>query len=51
MDAGEVVEVPAQCKSGATITVELSLNPVTSKPGDGRLVLAMIRDVSECVEL
>jgi PAS domain S-box-containing protein len=51
LDAGVVVEVPAVCKSGEQITVELSLNPIRDAPVDGRFVLAIIRDVSERVEL
>jgi two-component system nitrate/nitrite sensor histidine kinase NarX len=51
LDAGVVVEVPAVCKSGEHITVELSLNPIRDAPVSGRFVLAIIRDVSERVEL
>jgi PAS domain S-box-containing protein len=51
VDAGSVVEVPAVCKSGDQITVELSLNPIHDAPVSGRFVLAIIRDVSERVEL
>jgi PAS domain S-box-containing protein len=51
VDAGEVVEVPAVCKSGQEITVELSLNPIHNAPVTGRFVLAIIRDVSERVQL
>jgi len=51
LDAGAVVEVPALCKSGATITVELSLNPIQDRVVGGPFVLAIIRDVSERVEL
>jgi PAS domain S-box-containing protein len=51
IDAGEVVEVPALRKSGETITVELSLNPVRESGVDGSYVLAIIRDVSERADL
>jgi PAS domain S-box-containing protein len=51
VDAGAVVEVPALRKSGDQITVELSLNPINDAPVAGRFVLAIIRDVSERVEL
>jgi PAS domain S-box-containing protein len=51
LDAGEVVEVPATCKSGDTITVELSLNPIHDSSVSGNYVMAIIRDVSERVDL
>jgi PAS domain S-box-containing protein len=51
LDSGTVVEVPAVCKSGDQITVELSLNPINNAPTSGRFVLAIIRDVSERVQL
>jgi PAS domain S-box-containing protein len=51
VDAGGVVEVPAVCRSGDQITVELSLNPINDAPTSGRFVLAIIRDVSERVQL
>jgi two-component system nitrate/nitrite sensor histidine kinase NarX len=51
IDAPTVVEVPALRKSGEQITVELTLNPMRDVRVGGRLVLAIIRDVSERVEL
>jgi PAS domain S-box-containing protein len=51
LDGGQVVEVPARRKSGDVITVELSLNPIRDASVDGRYVMAIIRDVSERVEL
>jgi PAS domain S-box-containing protein len=51
VDAGTVVEVPAVCKSGKQITVELSLNPMHDVVPNRQFVLAIIRDVSERVEL
>jgi PAS domain S-box-containing protein len=51
VDARTVVEVPALCKSGKQITVELSLNPIHDTDATGPFVLAIIRDVSERVEL
>jgi PAS domain S-box-containing protein len=51
VDAGAVVEVPAVCKSGDQITVELSLNPIRDAVVGGPFVLAIIRDVSERVQL
>jgi PAS domain S-box-containing protein len=47
IDAGAVVEVPALCKSGAEITVELTLNPIRDASVRGPFVLAIIRDVTE----
>jgi PAS domain S-box-containing protein len=51
LDAGVVVEVPALCKSGETITVELSLNPIHDSSVRGKYVMAIIRDVSDRVDL
>jgi PAS domain S-box-containing protein len=51
LDAGEVVEVPATRKSGEEITVELSLNPIRDAAISGPFVLAIIRDVSDKVQL
>jgi PAS domain S-box-containing protein len=51
LDAGEVVEVPALCKSGDVITVELSLNPIRETVVGGPYVLAIVRDVSERIDL
>jgi PAS domain S-box-containing protein len=51
LDAGTVVEVPALRKSGEEITVELSLNPVRDAAMIGPFVLAIVRDVSERVQL
>ena len=46
----EVLDLPAVRKTGEEIRVELSLNPVGPAPGsggEGRLVLAIIRNVTE----
>lgn len=51
VDAGVVLEVPALRKSGDLITVELSLSPIEDASVSGRFVMAIIRDVSERVEL
>jgi PAS domain S-box-containing protein len=51
IDAGQVVEVPARCKSGDMLTVELSLNPIRDMTAGGPFVLAIIRDISERVDL
>jgi len=51
VDAGAVVEVSAVRKSGQELTVELSLNPIRDAGVSGRFVLAIIRDVSERVQL
>jgi PAS domain S-box-containing protein len=51
LDGGTVIEVPALCKSGDEITVELSLNPIRDGVRGGPFVLAIIRDISERVEL
>lgn len=51
VDGDAVVEVPAVRKSGDQITVELSLNRISDAPVRGRFVLAIIRDVSERVQL
>ena len=51
VDAGAVVEVSAVRKSGEELTVELSLNPIRDAGVSGRFVLAIIRDVSERVQL
>jgi signal transduction histidine kinase len=46
-----VVQLPAVRKSGEEITVELSLNPIRDAANAGQLVLAIIRDVSEQVQM
>jgi PAS domain S-box-containing protein len=51
LDAGQVVEVPALRKSGEEITIELSLNPIRDVAITGQFVLAIIRDVSDKVQL
>src|SRR5262249_44717000 len=51
LDEGQVVEVPARRKSGDTISVELSLSPIRDAQVGGRYVMAIIRDVSERVDL
>jgi PAS domain S-box-containing protein len=51
LDGGTVVEVPALRKSGDEITVELSLNPIHDGVAGGPFVMAIIRDISERVEL
>ncbi len=50
VDAGTVVEVPAACKPGKQIVVELWLNPMHDAVPNGQFVLAIIRDVSERAE-
>lgn len=51
IDGRAVVEVPAVRKSGEEITIELSLNPVQNTAMDGRFVMAIIRDVTDRVQL
>jgi PAS domain S-box-containing protein len=51
IDDGTVVEVPAVCKSGERITIELTLNPIRDAVVHGPFVLAIVRDVSERVQL
>ncbi len=47
IDAGTPVELPARHKDGTEITIELTLGPIAA-PGLGeRLVLAVVRDVTE----
>ncbi len=50
VDSHTVLDLPAVCKGGEEIGVELSLSPIEPLPGvraEGRFVLAVIRDVTE----
>ena len=51
VDAHAVVEVPARHKSGDELMVELSLTPLDQTPLGERLVLAIVRDVTERTRL
>jgi PAS domain S-box-containing protein len=51
LDGGTVVEVPAVRKSGEHIIVELTLSPIREARVAGAFVLAIVRDVSERVQL
>jgi PAS domain S-box-containing protein len=50
VDSAEVLELPAVCKGGEEIYIELTLSPlepVHDSKAEGRFVLAIIRDVTE----
>jgi PAS domain S-box-containing protein len=50
VDSAEVLELPAVCKGGDEIYIELTLSPlepVHDSKAEGRFVLAIIRDVTE----
>ncbi|MDP9369631.1 MAG: ATP-binding protein [Chloroflexota bacterium] len=47
IDAGGPVELPARCKDGADITIELTLAPIEGITVPGRFVLAVIRDATD----
>ncbi|HVF18616.1 MAG TPA: ATP-binding protein [Mycobacteriales bacterium] len=46
IDSGDVVTVPAVCRDGRRITVELRLSPLSGPPGTS-YVMAVIRDVTD----
>ena len=47
IDARTVLELPAVHKTGEEIVVEMTLSPIEGGPAGERLVLAIIRDVTE----
>ena len=47
IDSGAVLDLPAVRKDGARITVDLSLSPIDYEGGEGRFVLAIIRETTE----
>ena len=47
IDSQAVLDLPAVRKGGGEIRVEMSLNPIGESDGDGRFVLAIVRDVTE----
>jgi PAS domain S-box-containing protein len=50
IDSHVVLELPAACKDGKEITIEIALSPISlshNMENRGRLVLAIIRDITE----
>ena len=47
IDSDAPLDLPAVCKDGREIRVELSLSPIGPADGGGRFVLAIIRDATE----
>ena len=51
IDRNTILELPALRKDGVEITIEFSLTPIENMRGEGRFALAIIRDVTERIEL
>ncbi|MEA2498726.1 MAG: hypothetical protein QOH26_1131 [Actinomycetota bacterium] len=51
IDRNTILELPALRKDGMEITIEFSLTPIENLNGQGRFALAIIRDVTERVQL
>jgi PAS domain S-box-containing protein len=47
IDSEALLDLPAVCKDGEEIAVEMSLSPIGPADGGGRFVLAIIRDATE----
>jgi len=51
IESGRVLTLPALRKGGEEIQVELTLTPLDASPASARLVMAIVRDVTERVEI
>ena len=47
VDSGDVTELPAICKDGSEIVVELTLTPIEGVRVPGRFAMAVVRDITD----